>query len=246
MDQQIYRQMRELEDQHWWFVGRRKIVGQILTSLDLPVQARILDAGCGTGGNLQLLSTFGNVTGVELDDGAAALARERHVATVLKGSLPDGMPFSGERFDLIVLLDVLEHIADDHASLRTLSDLLAPGGYLVLTVPAFPSLWSRHDEDHHHRRRYRAAGLRDLIRDSGLQLSYLSYFNSLLFPLIAAMRLAHKIFPAQEVGHDVSLPGPVVNGMLQSLFSSERRWIGKLKMPFGVSLLAVTRKTSAS
>jgi len=246
MDQKIYRQMRELEDRHWWFAGRRQIVDKMLASLDLPERARILDAGCGTGGNLQLLSRYGEVTGVELDDGAAALARERGPWNIFKGSLPNAMPFSGERFDLIVLLDVLEHIKDDGASLRTLSDLLAPGGYLVLTVPAFPFLWSRHDVVHHHQRRYRAAGLRDLIGNAGLQLSYMSYFNTWLFPLIAAMRLTHKIFPSNEGGRDVSMPGPAVNSLLQALFSSERRWIGKLKMPFGVSLLAVTRKVSAS
>lgn len=242
MDPHIYRQMRSLEEKHWWFVGRRKIVGEILASLGLPVHARILDAGCGTGGNLQFLSQFGDVAGVELDDGAAALARERGTWPVLKGSLPDGMPFAGQQFDLIVLLDVLEHIDDDGASLRALAGLLAPGGCLVLTVPAFPFLWSPHDEEHHHKRRYRAAGLREAIENAGLRLSYLSYFNTWLFPLVAAVRLLRKIFPANEVGRDVQLPGPAVNNLLQAVFGSERRWIGRLGMPFGVSLLAVARK----
>lgn len=95
MDPHIYKQMRSLEEQHWWFVGRRKIVGEILTSLDFPKDARILDAGCGTGANLQFLSQFGEVIGVELDDGAAALARERGSWPVLKGSLPDGSHLLG-------------------------------------------------------------------------------------------------------------------------------------------------------
>lgn len=234
--------MRSLEEMHWWFVARRKIVGAMLASLDLPEDSSILDAGCGTGGNLQFLSQFGEVTGVELDDGAAALARERGTWPVLKGSLPDGMPFAGQQFDLIVLLDVLEHIDDDGASLRALADLLAPGGYLVLTVPAFPFLWSPHDEEHHHKRRYRAAGLREVIQNADLRLSYLSHFNTWLFPMVAAVRLVRKIFPANEVGRDVRLPGPALNGMLQAVFGSERRWIGRLGMPFGVSLLAVARK----
>jgi SAM-dependent methyltransferase len=234
--------MRSLEERHWWFAARRKIVGEILTSLALPEHARILDAGCGTGGNLQFLSQFGDVTGVELDDGAAALARERGSWPVLKGSLPDGMPFVGQQFDLIVLLDVLEHIDDDAGSMCALADLLAPGGYLVLTVPAFPFLWSPHDEEHHHKRRYRAAGLRAVIANAGLRLSYLSHFNTWLFPMVAAVRLVRKVFPANEVGSDVQLPGPAVNRMLQTVFGSERRWIGRLRMPFGVSLLAVARK----
>ena len=235
--------MRSLEDQHWWFTGRRRIVGQMLGSLDLPKRARILDAGCGTGGNLKFLSRFGEVTGVELDDGAAALARERGAWPVLKGSLPDKMPFAGQQFDLIVLLDVLEHIDDDGASLHTLQNLLAPGGYLVLTVPAFPFLWSPHDEEHHHKRRYRAAGLQKIIQSTGLMLCYISYFNTWLFPMVAAFRLVRRVFPANEVGHDVQLPNPVVNRMLKALFSSECYWIGRHKMPFGVSLLAVARKT---
>lgn len=242
MDPKIYFQMRSLEEKHWWFVGRRKIVGEILTSLDLPENARILDAGCGTGGNLQFLSQFGEVTGVEFDDGAAALARERGTWPVLKGSLPDGMPFGEQQFDLIVLLDVLEHIDDDGASLRALAALLAPRGYLVLTVPAFPFLWSPHDEEHHHKRRYRATELREVIVNAGLRLSYLSHFNTWLFPLVAAIRLARKIHPANEVGRDVQLPGPALNSMLQAVFGSERRWIGRLRMPFGISLLAVARK----
>jgi SAM-dependent methyltransferase len=234
--------MRSLEERHWWFVGRRRIVGEILASLALPGHSRILDAGCGTGGNLQFLSQFGEVTGVELDDGAAALARERGTWPVLKGSLPDGMPFTGQQFDLIVLLDVLEHIDDDGASLRALQGLLAPGGVLVLTVPAFQFLWSPHDEEHHHKRRYRAAGLSGVIRSAGLRLSYLSYFNAWLFPMIAAVRLVRKAFPANDVGRDVQLPGPALNAMLRAVFGSERRWIGRLRMPFGVSLLAVARK----
>ena len=242
MDPHIYQQMRSLEERHWWFAGRRKIVGEILTSLDLPEHARILDAGCGTGGNLQFLSQFGDTTGVELDDGAAALARERGTWPVLKGSLPDGMPFAEQQFDLIVLLDVLEHIDDDGASLRALAALLAPRGYLVLTVPAFPFLWSPHDEEHHHKRRYRAAGLREVIENTGLRLSYLSHFNTWLFPLVAAIRLVRKVFPANEVGRDVEMPGSAANSMLYAVFGSERYWIGKLAMPFGVSLLAVARK----
>lgn len=242
MDPHIYQQMRSLEDQHWWFAGRRQIVGQMLGSLDLPKRARILDAGCGTGGNLKFLSRFGEVIGVELDDNAATLARERGAWPVLKGSLPDKMPFAGQQFDLIVLLDVLEHIDDDGASLRTLQNLLAPGGYLLLTVPAFPFLWSSHDEDHHHKRRYRAAGLQAIIESTGLRLRYTSYFNTWLFPLVAAIRLARRVFPVGEVGQDVQLPRPAVNRMLKALFSSERHWIGQHRLPFGVSLLAVARK----
>lgn len=235
--------MHSLEDHHWWFAGRRRIVGRIISSLHLPPKVRILDAGCGTGGNLRFLSQFGEVTGVELDDNAAALARMRGPWPVLKGSLPEGMPFSGPQFDLIVLLDVLEHIDDDITSLRTLCSLLLPGGYLVLTVPAFPLLWSTHDEEHYHKRRYRAPELRKAIQRGGLELPYLSYFNTWLFPPVAAVRMARRVFPSDKVGRDVRMPGTIINGILKSIFGSERHWIGRVRMPFGVSLLAVARKT---
>lgn len=242
MDPQIYRQMRDIEDRHWWFVGRRSIVKHILLSLTLPSAPRILDLGCGTGGNLQLLSEFGEVTGVEFDEKAVAMARDRHVRRVLQGALPDRMPFSTEQFDLIVLLDVLEHIDDDLASVRTLSRLLAPGGYLVVTVPAFPFLWSQHDVEHHHKRRYTASTLKHAIEQGGLRVEHLTYYNIWLFPVVAAVRLLHRMFPLPDVGHDLSLPNKMINAALLAIFSSERYFLRWARVPFGVSVLSIARK----
>ena len=137
MEQHFYHRMREVEDGHWWFAGRRAIVRQALKSLNLPRAADLLDVGCGTGGNLALLAQFGKVHGVELDDGAADLARRRGVGEIEKGALPDAIPFAAKNFDLAVMLDVLEHIDDDEASLAALGRLLKPRGYLLITVPAF-------------------------------------------------------------------------------------------------------------
>jgi 2-polyprenyl-3-methyl-5-hydroxy-6-metoxy-1,4-benzoquinol methylase len=150
MDEAIYRYMREVEDRHWWFVGRRQIVEQVLKTLPLPSSARILDAGCGTGGNLAMLSSFGEVTGIERDHWAMAMAMARGPWRIESANFPAEVPEFSEKFDLIVLLDVLEHIAEDAATLRTLRGLLAPGGYVIITVPAFQFLWSRHDVEHHH------------------------------------------------------------------------------------------------
>lgn len=242
MEPEIYRQMREVEDFHWWFSARRSIIAKVLDSLKLPPAARILDVGSGTGGNLEMLSRFGTVTGIESDDMALNLSSSRKIAKVLKGSIPDDLPGFTEEFDLIIMLDVLEHIDDDSAALSCLGQLLAPNGVLVVTVPAFPSLWSDHDIQHHHKRRYRYSTLKNVLDESGLRLRHMTYYNTWLFPVIAAVRLFRKIMPSGATGRDVRVPSPLVNGVLKSLFASERSVVSRLKLPFGTSLLAVAER----
>jgi SAM-dependent methyltransferase len=238
----LYRHMRELEDRHWWFLGRRRIVRSVIAELCLGPDITILDAGCGTGGNLSMLRKFGQVVGAEYDEAAAAIAHERDVAQIVRAGLPDEMPFDKEQFQLITLLDVLEHIDDDQGSLQTLSGLLHRGGYLVLTVPAFPFLWSTHDTEHHHKRRYRAAQLRQVIEACGLQVQWLSYYNMWLFPAVAVVRLMRKLLPGREVSSELALPPAPLNGLLEAHFPSECLWLGRLSAPFGVSIMAVARK----
>ncbi len=242
MHESLYPQMHELEDRHWWFTGRRRIVAGVIQRLELPAQAQILDAGCGTGGNLPMLAGFGELTGAEFDAEAAALARARGVCDVVRAGLPNEMPFTATQFQLITLLDVLEHIDDDRASLQALANLLAPGGHLLVTVPAFPFLWGPHDESHHHKRRYRAAGLRARIMEAGLDVQWLSYYNSSLFPAVAAVRLLHKLLPAGEAGNELALPPAPMNALLENLFAAERHLLGRVSLPFGVSLIAMARK----
>jgi len=242
MDEALYRQMRELEDRHWWFTARRRIVESVLARLLLGPGAPILDVGCGTGGNLAMLSRFGAVMGAEYDATAALLARERGVAPVARAALPDRLPFAASQFQLVTLFDVLEHIDDDQGSLTTLAGLLRPGGFLVLTVPAFPFLWSAHDTEHHHKRRYRAAQLRERITAAGLNVQWLSYYNSVLFPPVAMVRLLGKVVPHKSVGSEVALPPAPLNTLLENVFAAERHWLGRVPVPFGVSLMAVARK----
>jgi SAM-dependent methyltransferase len=231
--------MRELEDEHWWFVARRKIIESLLRSLKLPEDSNILEIGCGTGGNLGMLGGFGGVTGVELDTVAAKLARERDQAVVLEGGLPDSLPDFATDYDLIGLFDVIEHVEDDGASLDALRGLLKPRGRIVLTVPAFPFLWSQHDEENHHFRRYRRRDLENLVAMRGMKLEYASYFNFWLFPPVAAMRLIRKVIRYEESWKDMRKPADWLNRLLESVFASERYMIGNLRLPFGVSLIAV-------
>lgn len=234
-----YHQMRKIEDGHWWYAARRGIIRSLLRSLVLPPQAEILEVGCGTGGNLRMLADFGNVTGMEPDGAAAQMARDRNVASVLFGKLPNDFPRFSRQFDLIALFDVIEHVEEDGESLQALSAILKPGGRIILTVPAFLFLWSQHDEDNQHFRRYHRRYLEELIRQCGFSLDYVSYFNFWLFPLVAAIRLIRKRIPYRKIWGDMRQPHERANRIMQSLLGSERHIIGTGTFPFGVSLIAV-------
>jgi SAM-dependent methyltransferase len=157
---------------------------------------------------------------------------------VRPGRLPDAVPFAGGSFDLVCLLDVLEHIDDDRAALRRVRGLLRPGGRLLLTVPAYQWLYGAHDRAHHHRRRYSAADVRRRAREAGLETQRCGYFNTFLFPLVVARRIGQRRGEATDSA-DAALPGPALNRLLHTVFSSERWLVPRLLFPFGTSVLAV-------
>ena len=244
MEPGVYARMAEIEARHWWFVARRAILAEVLLRLvDLSPPARILEAGCGTGGNLAMLSRFGEVAAFEPDAEARRMARGKGAFDIREGRLPGEIPFEPGCFDLVAAFDVLEHVEDDLSSLRALHDQLRPGGSMLITVPAFDFLWSRHDERHHHERRYSSAGLRHRASNAGLTPVEVTYFNSVLFPLIAGVRLGKKILGLEDAEDEVMLPAPF-NGILCGLFASERHLMGRVRMPFGVSLLMIARKAA--
>lgn len=238
MDRAVYDRMAEIDEDHWWFAARRKIIDKVIRSqVALPGEARILEVGCGTGSNLALLKRFGRVEAIEPDDSARALASERGGIVVRGGLLPDGVKLDDGAYNLIAMLDVLEHIPDDSATLKALRSKLRPGGRLLLTVPAMPWLWSAHDEAHHHKRRYTGVGLAELVEGSGYRIRYKSYFNTLLFPLIILARAMGKL--TGKEGGDDAMPPPFINWALEALFSAETAWLGRFSFPVGVSLILV-------
>ena len=154
------------------------------------------------------------------------LASDRGLAPIVRGKLPHGLPLDAGVFQCVTLLDVLEHIEDDRATLEAVHRVLAPAGQLLITVPAFPFLWGEHDVAHHHQRRYRAKGLRQLLEATGYEITRLSYYNTWLFPVVAAVRLLRRCFPGGEAsgnaGAELSMPPAAVNTLLATLFASER------------------------
>ncbi|MDB9450153.1 class I SAM-dependent methyltransferase [Dolichospermum circinale] len=240
MESQMYQEMMEVEDKHWWFVARRSIIEQVIRNLNLPADAEIFEAGCGTGGNLAMLSHHGRVYGMELNETARNFASDLQIGEIQPGFLPDNIPFPDQNFDLIVLLDVLEHLEEDTASLQALSRKLKPSGWLLITVPAYPWLWSKHDELLHHKRRYLLNNLRQIVGNAGYNVDFASHFNFVLFPLIAVVILVQRLF--NKGGNEQNIPARLINQILTFLFGIERHLIGRLSIPFGVSLLLLAQR----
>ncbi|RIX32426.1 class I SAM-dependent methyltransferase [Sphingomonas edaphi] len=244
MERKVYEQMAKLDGLHWWFTARRRILdGLIERVVRPPNNARILELGAGTGHNLAMLERFGSVEASELDPVARELASTRLGREVKEAALPDLSMFPADSYDMIALLDVLEHVPDDKGSLDAILKRLKPGGALLLTVPANPWMWSAHDVAHHHHRRYRKSEIATLARDAGFEIELLSPFNSLLFPPIAAVRAIGKLTGKDD--SDDAMPGDLVNKTLDAVFGLERSLIGRVPMPFGVSLVAVLRRPRA-
>lgn len=244
MKPEIYEEMAFLQDHHWWFVARRQVLAAVIEELHLSPGAEILEIGCGTGGNLRMLGRFGRLQAIECDDYARAIANALGLCPVLAGGLPDDLPVKEHSFDLICLLDVLEHIEDDGQALVQLRRLLKPTGRLLLTMPAYSWLWSTHDEAHHHFRRYTSGIIRRRAAEAALTVSRLGYFNSILFLLIAGIRAFRKIGYGSECS-DTAMPSRPLNLLLAKIFGLERHIVRYMLFPFGTSVLAVLCPTNA-
>jgi SAM-dependent methyltransferase len=238
MDRIVYDRMAAHDSTHWWYRARRDILADYLTRYaDLPQDARILEIGCGTGHNLPMLARFGPVEAIEIDPAARAIASERLGRAVGDAPLPELPGVERGTYDLVAVLDVVEHIADDVAALAAMRTLLKPGGKILIAVPAHGWMWSAHDVVNHHHRRYSKRSLRAAIEAAGLRAHKLRWFNSLLFPLAAAARIAGRMTGRDD--SDDSPPPAPVNALFESIFRLERHLVGRVPMTPGVSLVTL-------
>ncbi|MBX7054335.1 MAG: class I SAM-dependent methyltransferase [Pyrinomonadaceae bacterium] len=252
MQQHTYAIMDEVEGSHWWFVGRRSILESFLSDivkrLASTIQVgsagngsvlRILDVGCGTGANIEMLSQFGDAEGVDVSDDALEFCRRKGLK-VQKG-LAETLPYADESFDLTTALDVIEHLDDDVAGLREMFRVTRRGGYSLFFVPAFMWLWGVQDDISHHRIRYTRSQIVERINSAGYTIERATYANWTFFSPIFAGRSFMKltgIKPASENNINVS----ALNGLFGKLFSAERFWLKNFNFPFGVSIVVVARK----
>lgn len=231
-----------LEDHHWWFRARREIVLAMLRRQLPPSPSKfVVEIGCGTGGNLRLLSQHYSTMGVEIDPYAARLAAQRAGCEIRCGDLSTIRQFTDRTLDAVLMLDVLEHVQDDKSLLLQSLALLPVGGLLIVTVPADSRLWSQHDIALGHFRRYSLESLSALWQQQPVDLLSLSFFNSLLYPLV---RLARALPARQEAGaSDLKAAHPLVNSLLYRIFVTERHLLPLVSLPWGCSLIAILRKS---
>jgi 2-polyprenyl-3-methyl-5-hydroxy-6-metoxy-1,4-benzoquinol methylase len=241
MHEELYGEIFVAEEKHWWFVARHRIVLRLL-QIYLPPNSstryKVADLGCGCGMMLQRMADKYDAIGIDGSRHAIDFALQRGVTAKL-GALPDDVPLSRESYDAVLMLDVLEHLKDDRASVQLAASLLKPGGILICTVPAHMWLWTEFDEDHHHLRRYSKRQFSALF-DGPLRLELLSHLNAILFAPAAMWRiLATKVFERDRARY---LRLPPLNSLLGSIFAFERLLLGKVPLPLGLSFIAVARK----
>jgi 2-polyprenyl-3-methyl-5-hydroxy-6-metoxy-1,4-benzoquinol methylase len=232
-------------DSHWWYRGRRRIVASELDRLSLPPGAAVLDAGCGAGQTLDDLAELGTVHGVhgvDMNHAAVEAARARgHINVQVSGI--EELPYEDSAFDLVTCLDVVEHTPDDVATFTELMRVTRPGGRLVVTVPAYQMLWSSHDVANQHFRRYRLSTLAAAADQAGWRLVRRTYFNSLLLPPAAFVRVVRRSRAHAAERSDLNLTPGWLNPLLELPLRIEAALIRiGVRLPAGLSLLAVFEK----
>ncbi len=243
MEKALYSEMADLETRHWWFLGRRAIILDTLRRFASPALGPILDVGVGTGENAAAFARMGfSVEGIENALEAIAYAQKKVPAMPIRHAPFLGSAIEREKYGVVAMLDVIEHLDDDGEALRVAASALKVGGLVLVTVPAFAFLWTSHDERAHHRRRYQKKDVQRLLASAGLRPVFVSYFNFFLFPAIALVRFFTTMTGGEGGGSDFSRSSGFLNAPLGLLFGAERFLMRVGALPFGVSLIAVGKK----
>jgi ubiquinone/menaquinone biosynthesis C-methylase UbiE len=237
-----YELMYRVEDTHWWFAGKRRLVRVMLEQLPAHAGRRMLDVGCGTGGMFPLLREFGCLIGTDASDLALGFAARRHGALLAGAALPD-LPFADGAFDVVTAFDVLYHryVADDQAALAEVARVLKPGGSFIVTDSALKFLRSAHDEAVQGARRYTTGEMRAKLAAAGLRVRRLSYANMLIFPLAAPWRLLRRRL-GDEQGSDVRIVPAWANALMGVVYRAEAGLLARADLPIGMSIIALAQK----
>lgn len=242
MMEHTYPLLYNLEETHWWYVGRRRIIASFVKEICERVsdrEPRIVDIGCGTGANLKMLSQFGAAEGVDISQDALEFCRARGLTNVKLGAA-ESLPYEDGQFDLVTALDVVEHLDDDVAGLREMHRVLRPGGHILLFVPTFMFLWGVQDEVSHHRRRYRLPELRRAVEEAGFAVERTSYANVTFFPIVFVVRMIMRV-TGMKVDSEARINIPALNGFFSRIFGAEASLLRFITFPIGVSGLLVAR-----
>ncbi|MCY2959260.1 MAG: class I SAM-dependent methyltransferase [Planctomycetota bacterium] len=244
-----------IEDRHWWFAARRQILRALVDEIAHGRRLRIVDVGCSTGGNAGSLSEAHDVTGFDASETAIRIAAQRFPKArfeVARGLEPVRAAARGA--DLVLLMDVIEHVEDDFHFLSSVASELAPGAHILVTVPAHPELWSAHDVASQHWRRYTQPRLELVWRDLPLEPRLVTFCNALLAPLVrTARRIRKREKPVHGTGADLAIPSAPVNAVLRWTFERESgplvralRDRGSAPYRDGISLLAILRRGASA
>ncbi len=247
MDPSEYEVMYQVEFRHWWYLGMEAITRAMLDHwLPCKTNLRILDAGCGTGAALTTyLKEYGITTGVDISPLALSFCRMRDASRLSHASILD-LPFASASFDLVASFDVLYEraVESDLAALNEFARVLAPGGFLLLRLPAYDWLRGAHDQVIHTARRYTVKRIAGLLQQSGLNTVHLSYANMFLFPLAAAKRLSERLLPGRRAASDLEMKTGPLNGILHRVLAAEAPLASSHRLPFGLSVIALAKKVS--
>ena len=246
MNTSEYERMFRLEDSYWWFAGRHRLVEGLLRNLfgspDTDSDKLILDVGCGTGATSARLARWGRVVSVDFSPLALSFSRRRGLKQMV-GADAMQLPFADAQFDLIVAMDMLEHLPDDEKALSEFQRVLKPGGCIIATVPAYMHLWSEHDVALMHFRRYTRAEFGERFIQAGLVIKKLSHTMMLLYPILAIQRrLAARKKPSDSPEAAMPhFPAPI-NAALTAMVSAENKLASKINFPFGVTILCIASR----
>lgn len=242
MMEHTYPILYEVEQSHWWYIGRRRIIAGFVEQICREVtdrRPRILDVGCGTGANLLLLSKYGQAEGVDVSEDALAFCRARGLEKVTLGA-GEEMPYEDGTFDLVTAFDVVEHMDDDLAGLKEMRRVLRPGGRVLLFVPTFMFLWGLQDDVSNHRRRYRLPELRRVLEQAGFEIERSTYANITFFAPILLVRQFMRL-TGIKTDTENSINVPAFNGIFGAILGAESSVLKYMNLPFGVSGLCVAR-----